>query len=61
MFRTTIAVILATGLLVNCLATEKAHAIDHLGAENIFPSEAQYFTSTEKAVEVANTWINTEK
>jgi len=39
---------------------EAAEAEKRLGAENIFPAEAQLFASTEKALEAATAWLNRE-
>lgn len=36
---------------------EKAEAVERLGMENIFPSEAQHFASTAKALDVADARI----
>ena len=36
---------------------EKAEAVAYLGVQNIFPAEAQYFASTEKALEAAEARI----
>ena len=36
---------------------EKAEAVERLGAENIFRAERRLFSSTEKALEAAKSWI----
>ena len=36
---------------------EKAEAMEYLGAENIFPAEAQHFASTKKALKAAEARI----